>query len=100
MLARGGSAIWALAHWHKLSFVVNQNKASIVVTWILLLSIGSYPLCLFLTADGKCINVTGLQLPGVLDDLFSYNGPLGALYSEESVSLYLWAPTAQVYHIF
>lgn len=57
-------------------------------------------LCLFLTADGKCINVTGLQLPGVLDDLFSYNGPLGALYLEDSVSLYLWAPTAQVYHIF
>lgn len=46
-------------------------------------------------SDGKCTNVTGLQLPGVLDDLFSYNGPLGALYSEESVSLYLWAPTAQ-----
>ncbi|XP_030930218.1 pullulanase 1, chloroplastic isoform X2 [Quercus lobata] len=44
---------------------------------------------------GKCINVTGLQLPGVLDELFSYNGPLGALYSEESVSLHLWAPTAQ-----
>uniref|UniRef100_A0A2N9ITB8 Glycosyl hydrolase family 13 catalytic domain-containing protein n=1 Tax=Fagus sylvatica TaxID=28930 RepID=A0A2N9ITB8_FAGSY len=46
-------------------------------------------------SDGKCTNVTGLQLPGVLDELFSYNGPLGALYSEESVSLYLWAPTAQ-----
>ena len=46
VLARGGSAIWALAHWHKLSFVVNQNKASIVVTCILLLSIGSYPLSL------------------------------------------------------
>ncbi|KAK7850096.1 pullulanase 1 [Quercus suber] len=46
-------------------------------------------------SDGKCINATGLQLPGVLDDLFSYNGPLGALYSEESMSLHLWAPTAQ-----
>ncbi|QCE07791.1 pullulanase [Vigna unguiculata] len=46
-------------------------------------------------SDDKCSNCTGLQLPGVLDELFSYNGPLGALYSEEAVSLYLWAPTAQ-----
>ncbi|XP_039071914.1 pullulanase 1, chloroplastic [Hibiscus syriacus] len=44
---------------------------------------------------GKCSNVTGLQLPGILDELFSYDGPLGALYSAEAVSLYLWAPTAQ-----
>ncbi|XP_014513519.1 pullulanase 1, chloroplastic isoform X1 [Vigna radiata var. radiata] len=46
-------------------------------------------------SDDKCRNCTGLQLPGVLDELFSYNGPLGALFSEEAVSLYLWAPTAQ-----
>ncbi|KAG6669765.1 pullulanase 1, chloroplastic isoform X1 [Carya illinoinensis] len=46
-------------------------------------------------SDGKCTNATGLQLPGVLDELFSYNGPLGALFFEESVLLYLWAPTAQ-----
>ncbi|XP_035548009.1 pullulanase 1, chloroplastic isoform X3 [Juglans regia] len=48
-----------------------------------------------LNSDGKCTNATGLQLPGVLDELFSYNGPLGALFFEESVLLYLWAPTAQ-----
>ncbi|XP_077244704.1 limit dextrinase isoform X2 [Tasmannia lanceolata] len=47
-------------------------------------------------ADGKCNDVTGLQLPGVLDDLFSYSGPLGALFTKEAVSLYIWAPTAQV----
>ncbi|KEH43309.1 alpha-1,6-glucosidase, pullulanase-type protein [Medicago truncatula] len=46
-------------------------------------------------SDEKCRDCTGLQLPGVLDELFSYNGPLGALFSEEAVSLYLWAPTAQ-----
>ncbi|QHN78603.1 hypothetical protein HN51_055823 [Arachis hypogaea] len=46
-------------------------------------------------SDEKCRNCTGLQLPGVLDELFSYNGPLGALYSDEAVSLSLWAPTAQ-----
>ncbi|XP_042503952.1 pullulanase 1, chloroplastic isoform X2 [Macadamia integrifolia] len=47
-------------------------------------------------ADGLCTNATGLQLPGVLDDLFAYNGPLGAVFTEEAVSLSLWAPTAQV----
>ncbi|KAM7268571.1 hypothetical protein ACFE04_010737 [Oxalis oulophora] len=47
-------------------------------------------------SDGRCSNATGLQLPGILDELFSYDGPLGAVYSEEDVSIYLWAPTAQV----
>ncbi|OVA17964.1 Glycoside hydrolase [Macleaya cordata] len=47
-------------------------------------------------ADGQCSDATGLQLPGVLDDLFSYVGPLGAVFSKEAVSLYIWAPTAQV----
>lgn len=46
-------------------------------------------------ADGKHQDVTGLQLPGVLDDMFAYTGPLGAVFGEEAVSLYLWAPTAQ-----
>ncbi|KAM3207933.1 hypothetical protein ACQJBY_062920 [Aegilops geniculata] len=52
----------------------------------------TYFLC---AADGKHVDVTGLQLPGVLDDIFAYTGPLGAVFSEESVSLHLWAPTAQ-----
>lgn len=54
----------------------------------------------YYTANGRCSDATGLQLPGILDELFSYNGPLGALYSEESVSLYLWAPTARVYNLY
>lgn len=36
-----------------------------------------------------------MQLPGILDELFSYTGPLGAVFDTEAVSLYLWAPTAQ-----
>ncbi|PWA76551.1 limit dextrinase [Artemisia annua] len=48
----------------------------------------------FFDATGRCIGVTGLQLPGVIDDMFSYTGPLGAIFSDENVSLYLWAPTA------
>ena len=37
----------------------------------------------------------GLQLPGVLDELFAYDGPLGADWSEAGVSIRVWAPTAQ-----
>ncbi|KAL3523514.1 hypothetical protein ACH5RR_016348 [Cinchona calisaya] len=50
------------------------------------------------SSDGMCTSATSLQLPGVLDELFSYNGPLGAVFSSEAVSLYLWAPTAQAVH--
>ena len=41
----------------------------------------------------------GLQLPGVLDELFFYDGPLGARVSDEGTSIDVWAPTAQqVWH--
>ncbi|KAF9598351.1 hypothetical protein IFM89_027162 [Coptis chinensis] len=46
-------------------------------------------------ANGECSDITCLQLPGILDDLYSYGGPLGAVFSTDTVSLYLWAPTAQ-----
>uniref|UniRef100_A0A1J3ES24 Pullulanase 1, chloroplastic n=1 Tax=Noccaea caerulescens TaxID=107243 RepID=A0A1J3ES24_NOCCA len=46
-------------------------------------------------AEGRLIQGTGLQLPGVIDELFSYDGPLGAHFTPEGVSLHLWAPTAQ-----
>ncbi|KAL6509677.1 Pullulanase 1, chloroplastic [Orobanche gracilis] len=48
-----------------------------------------------LSPGEECTGITGLQLPGVLDELFSYDGPLGSTFSSESVSLHLWAPTAQ-----
>ena len=44
-------------------------------------------------------NLSGLQIPGVLDDLYTYTraeGPLGARFDENGVpSLHVWAPTAQ-----
>ncbi|XP_056846958.1 pullulanase 1, chloroplastic isoform X2 [Raphanus sativus] len=47
-------------------------------------------------AEGRFVQGTGLQLPGVLDELFSYDGPLGANFTPGGgVSLHLWAPTAQ-----
>ena len=39
--------------------------------------------------------VTGLQLPGVIDELCFHDGPLGARVSGEGTSMAVWAPTAQ-----
>ncbi|KAH9562037.1 hypothetical protein CY35_05G052200 [Sphagnum magellanicum] len=44
---------------------------------------------------GAPLDASGVQLPGVLDALFAYNGPLGAHVSDDAVTLTLWAPTAQ-----
>ncbi|MBK8988638.1 MAG: pullulanase-type alpha-1,6-glucosidase [Chloroflexi bacterium] len=46
-------------------------------------------------AAGGLLDATGLQIPGVLDDLFAYNGPLGVSYEEGAPVLRVWAPTAQ-----
>lgn len=37
----------------------------------------------------------GVQLQGVLDQLFYYPGPLGAEVGPHAVALRVWAPTAQ-----
>ena len=39
--------------------------------------------------------VTGLQLPGVIDELFYYEGPLGARVGDAGTAIDVWAPTAQ-----
>lgn len=44
---------------------------------------------------GKLIDATSVQLQGVLDDLYTYEGELGVIYEGEIPSLKLWAPTAQ-----
>jgi pullulanase-type alpha-1,6-glucosidase len=46
-------------------------------------------------ADGLVINATGLQIPGVLDDLYTYDGELGASFGNGAPTLRLWAPTAR-----
>ena len=55
-----------------------------------------------LDADGKPVDATGLQIPGVLDDLFTYDGDLGVVFDGASPTLRLWAPTAQsvTLHLF
>lgn len=45
-------------------------------------------------SNGKVINATGLQIPGVLDDLYFYDGPLGVAIEDGSPVLRVWAPTA------
>jgi pullulanase/glycogen debranching enzyme len=44
--------------------------------------------------DGELIDVASIQAAGVIDELLSYDGPLGVTITEE-VTLALWAPTAR-----
>ncbi len=44
---------------------------------------------------GKVLDATGLQIPGVLDDLFAYDGPLGVAFEGGVPVFRLWAPTAR-----
>ena len=45
--------------------------------------------------DGKALDGTGLQIPGVLDDLYANDGPLGIQWRGGIPSLRVWAPTAR-----
>ncbi|HLL55582.1 MAG TPA: pullulanase-type alpha-1,6-glucosidase, partial [Myxococcaceae bacterium] len=45
--------------------------------------------------NGEIIDATSLQLPGVLDALFTYTGELGPTWSGIQPTLRLWAPTAR-----
>ena len=46
-------------------------------------------------ANGALQYATGIQAAGVLDDLYYYPGKLGVIFREDSVSIKVWAPTAQ-----
>ncbi len=52
-------------------------------------------------ADGP-VSAAGLQIPGVLDDLYAYDGPLGVTYEDGVPTLRVWAPTARAVklHLF
>lgn len=45
--------------------------------------------------DDHVILATHVQTPGVIDDLFYYDGDLGPVYSDNEISVKIWAPTAQ-----
>jgi len=46
-------------------------------------------------ASGALQYATGIQAAGVLDDLYYYPGKLGVIVHDDSVSIKVWAPTAQ-----
>ncbi|MFO7634849.1 MAG: pullulanase-type alpha-1,6-glucosidase, partial [Caldilinea sp.] len=47
------------------------------------------------TSDGSLLDATGVQLPGVIDELYTYDGPLGVAWEDGAPTLRLWAPTAK-----
>ncbi len=45
--------------------------------------------------SGQLQDATGIQIPGVLDDLFTYDGPLGIEWNDGIPTIRVWAPTAR-----
>jgi len=45
--------------------------------------------------DNEVLAATRVQTAGVIDELYTYNGKLGPIYDDNSITLKLWAPTAQ-----
>ena len=46
-------------------------------------------------SDGESVDATGLQIPGVLDDLYTYDGELGISWDGDVPTIHVWAPTAK-----
>jgi pullulanase-type alpha-1,6-glucosidase len=55
-----------------------------------------------LTAEETPVDATGLQIPGVLDDLYTYEGDLGVTWANGVPTVRVWAPTAKAvtFHLF
>jgi pullulanase-type alpha-1,6-glucosidase len=45
--------------------------------------------------DETLLDMTGVQIPGVLDELYSYEGDLGLSFADGIPTFTLWTPTAQ-----
>jgi pullulanase len=45
--------------------------------------------------EGFLTNATGLQIPGVLDELYTTDAPLGVTFTDDVPTVSVWAPTAQ-----
>lgn len=54
------------------------------------------------TQQGVLLDATSIQTPGVLDDLYTYDGALGITIDGNTPTLAVWAPTAQNvrFHLF
>eukprot|EP00899_Mesostigma_viride_P029428 jgi/Mesvir1/9670/Mv12155-RA.1 len=75
-----------LAGYQALTVPKGVNYGAILTSQVAVCSI---------SADGKPSDATAVQLPGVLDDLYPYDGALGCEISGRSVTMRVWAPTAQ-----
>ncbi|MDF0749184.1 pullulanase-type alpha-1,6-glucosidase [Marinobacter sp. 71-i] len=76
-----------LAGWPAYSVDTNaQTKAEALRSQLVA---GAY------NGSGDLISATRLQIPGVLDDLYAYNGDLGATVNGADTDFAVWAPTAQ-----
>ncbi len=55
-----------------------------------------------MNAEGQSVDATGLQIPGVLDDLYTYDGDLGVTWDGDVPTISVWAPTAKsvTFHLF
>lgn len=49
---------------------------------------------------GRDVDATGVQIPGALDDVYQYDGPLGVTFEGDIPTLRVWAPTAQAVTLF
>ena len=52
--------------------------------------------------QGFAVEATGVQIPGVLDDLYTYGGALGVTFAGGVPTIAVWAPTARsvALHLF
>jgi pullulanase-type alpha-1,6-glucosidase len=46
-------------------------------------------------ADGTALDATSIQIAGVLDDLYTYDGDLGVIFNGSVPTIRVWAPTAR-----
>jgi len=55
-----------------------------------------------LDGDGNSLDAAGLQIPGALDALYGYDGPLGVSWENGAPTIRVWAPTAKsvTFHLF
>lgn len=57
---------------------------------------GQFAVAAFDGTSDALMNITGVQIPGVLDDLYTYDGNLGITWDVNGIpTINLWAPTAR-----
>ncbi|MGF1670117.1 MAG: pullulanase-type alpha-1,6-glucosidase [Balneolaceae bacterium] len=76
-----------ISHWPTFSVETNRQVVSEAIK--------GQVVAISYDHNNKPVAATNIQLPGVIDHFFSYQGELGLIYSDDRIHLKLWAPTAQ-----